>query len=59
MTNRTSLKAREDSWRKELFFAEIAQQSAAKRRATARRHAIVAGIVIGVLGSLAILLHGA
>jgi hypothetical protein len=44
---------RRDAWRAQLLHEEMAEKSAKRRAAAAMRWAIVAGIVLGVAGSVA------
>jgi hypothetical protein len=51
---RESQSVRRDAWRIELFHEQIAEESAARRRAKAMRHAVWFGVALGVLGSIAV-----
>jgi hypothetical protein len=42
---------RRDAWRAELLHEELAEKSAARRRAVTMRWTIAAGIAIGAIGS--------
>lgn len=44
---------RRDDWRAELFYDQIGEQRAARRRAKAMRHAMWFGVALGVIGSFA------
>jgi hypothetical protein len=53
-TDRSDLYAnsiRRDAWRSELLHEELAEKSAARRRAGAMRWAIATGVVLGLAGS--------
>jgi hypothetical protein len=50
---RETQSVRRDAWRIQLFHEQIAEEAAASRRAKAMRHAVMFGVALGILGSLA------
>ena len=52
-SSRETLSARRDTWREQLFFDDLAQRSAARRRAAGMRWAVLAGVLLGIFGSVA------
>jgi hypothetical protein len=53
---RETQSVRRDAWRIQLFHEQIAEESAARRRAEKMRCAMWAGVALGVFGSLALYL---
>ena len=51
---RETQSVRRDAWRIELFHEQIAEEAAARRRAEAMRTAVMVGIVLGVVASVAL-----
>jgi hypothetical protein len=53
---REAQSVRRDGWRIQLFHEEIAEESAARRRAAAMRSAVMLGVALGILGSFTLYL---
>jgi hypothetical protein len=51
---RENQSVRRDAWRIQLFHEQIAEEAAARRRAEAKRAAVIIGIVLGVVASVVI-----
>lgn len=45
--------ARRDAWRTQLFHEQIAEEAAQRRRAQAMRSAVIVGVVLGLVASVA------
>ncbi len=46
-----------DAWRVQSFYDEMAEKAAERRRAKAMRHAVMFGVALGLIGSVAFLLQ--
>lgn len=50
---RETRSVRRDAWRIQLFHEQIAEESAARERQKAMRHAVMFGVALGLIGSVA------